>query len=240
MFKTFKLKTQAGLIGFTSLLLFACEPVKQAPPVYRDDSVNKVEVEKDYSSSDLSTPAIKEDFPDDTVKDTVKRNYKNIEWVELMPKDDLDALLNPPSYLDDIEDDAFTSDSFEDQLTSQIENSIANANDDRYQQALVSTEVISEMDNQAIRIPGFIVPLEFNDTQSVTQFFLVPFFGACIHEPPPPPNQIIFVNYPKGFALKSLYDPFWITGVLHTSVVENDMATAAYTLKMDSFEIYKE
>ena len=96
------------------------------------------------------------------------------------------------------------------------------------------------MNNQAIKIPGFIVPLEFNQDQSVTQFFLVPFFGACIHQPPPPPNQIIFVNYPQGLALNSLYDPFWISGLLRTSLVEHEMAVAAYSLQMTSFEPYTE
>ncbi len=96
------------------------------------------------------------------------------------------------------------------------------------------------MDGQAIRIPDFIVPLEFNDKQTITQFYLVPFFGACIHLPPPPPNQIIFVNYPEGLMLNTLYDPFWISGILKTSLIENEMASAAYSMQMQSFEVYTE
>lgn len=161
--------------------------------------------------------------------------FKTVEWTNLMPKEDLDALLNPPSYVTDAEDG-----SFEDQISNQIQNTIAADSDDRYRQALASTRIIAEMDGQAIRIPGFIVPLEFDDEQTITQFFLVPFFGACIHVPPPPPNQIIFVNYPKGLKLDDLYDPFWISGVLKTSQVENKMATAAYSMQMQSFEAYTE
>jgi len=82
------------------------------------------------------------------------------------------------------------------------------------------------MDGQAIQIPDFIVPLEFNDKQTITQFYLVPFFGACIHLPPPPPNQIIFVNYPEGLMLNTLYDPFWISAILKTSLTENAAASA--------------
>ena len=96
------------------------------------------------------------------------------------------------------------------------------------------------MDNQAVKIPGFVVPLEYNEDQTVTQFFLVPFFGACIHQPPPPPNQIIFVNYPKGLALNTIYDPYWISGVLSSSVVEKEIGTAAYTMEMEHGEIYTE
>ena len=164
-----------------------------------------------------------------------KSAFKTIEWTDLMPKEDLDAFLNPPSYIEEIEDG-----SEEDQISNQIQSSIAAARDDSYQQALVSTRVIEEMDGKAVRIPGFIVPLEFDDDQTITRFFLVPFFGACIHVPPPPPNQIIFVDYPKGLKLEALYDPFWISGVIKTSLTENEIATSAYTLTMQHYEEYQQ
>jgi hypothetical protein len=161
--------------------------------------------------------------------------FKTIEWPDLMPQQDLDALLNPPEYLSDIEDG-----SLEDQISSQISSSIAAVMDDRYQQALVSTTIRPEMNGQAIRIPGFIVPLEFSDDQVITEFFIVPFFGACIHVPPPPPNQIIHVKYPEGFKLDALYNPFWLSGVLKTTLMENDMATAAYAMEVHLVEDYTE
>ncbi len=161
--------------------------------------------------------------------------FKSVEWTDLMPKEDLDAILNPPSYVTDVEDG-----SIEDQISSQIKNTIAATSDDRYQQALSSTRIVPEMNGRPIRIPGFIVPLEFDDEQTLTQFFLVPFFGACIHEPPPPPNQIIFVNYPKGLKLDALYDPYWLSGILKTSFVENELARAVYSMQMKSFEVYTE
>ncbi len=80
----------------------------------------------------------------------------------------------------------------------------------------------------------------YNDEQIITEFFLVPYFGACIHMPPPPPNQIIYVKYPKGLILEALYHPFWISGKLKTSLIENDMATAAYALDMEDYEPYSE
>ena len=162
-------------------------------------------------------------------------SFKTIEWTDLMPQEDIDALLNPPSYINDIEDG-----SIEDTISGQVQQAITAANDDPYQRALASTRVMPEMNNKSIRIPGFIVPLEFDDEQIVTQFFLVPFFGACIHVPPPPPNQVIFVNYPKGLKLTALYDPFWISGVLKTSITENDLATSAYSIEMESYESYTE
>lgn len=170
---------------------------------------------------------------DKKVKKTI--SYKTIEWTELMPSSDLEALSNPPEYLTEIEDG-----SPEDQITMSIFNDIPAAEDDRYQQALVSVNIKPEMNQQAIRLPGFIVPLDFDEQEVVTEFFLVPFFGACIHVPPPPPNQIIHVKYPEGFALRNLYDPFWFSGVLTTELIENDMATAAYALEVHSIEVYTE
>lgn len=162
-------------------------------------------------------------------------DFKTVEWTDLMPEDDLDALLNPPDYITEVEDG-----SFEDQISSQIKNTVSEAIDDRYQQALVSTRVVAEMNEQPVRIPGFIVPLEFDEEQAVTRFFLVPFFGACIHVPPPPPNQIIFIEYPQGLKLEALYDPFWVSGVLKTTMIENEVATSAYSMVMDTFEPYTE
>ena len=170
--------------------------------------------------------------------------FSRIIWTDLMPQDDLAALLNPPDYLADIQDG-----SAQDQLGGEFgveggsdagEGLGFSPENDPYQNALHSTRVIEKMDGQAIQLPGFVVPIDFDDDQVITQFFLVPYFGACIHQPPPPPNQIIYVNYPKGVRVNALYDPFWVSGVLNTSIVENGIATSAYTLDMHYFEPYTE
>lgn len=160
--------------------------------------------------------------------------FKTIDWDSLIPEEDLNALLNPPNYLDQLEDDIF-----EDQIAEQLQIDFDSAIDDRYQQALVSTKIIQGLDGQSVRIPGFVVPVEF-DEESITEFFLVPYFGACIHSPPPPPNQIIYVHAPDGLQLNTLYDPFWISGILNTTLVENYMATSAYSMQMKAYEAYTE
>lgn len=164
-------------------------------------------------------------------------SYRTIEWIDLMPQDDLDALLNPPEYLDEIEDG-----SEEDRLSSQFQFQTpqAGAGDDRYQQALKSTRIMPEFDNQKIRIPGYIVPLEFSKDQKVTHFFLVPYFGACIHVPPPPPNQIIYAVYERGITVNHLHEAFWLTGILKTTLTENDVATSTYTLNVAEITPYTE
>ncbi|HMU63712.1 MAG: DUF3299 domain-containing protein [Nitrosomonas sp.] len=168
-----------------------------------------------------------------TAQQALDPSFKTIEWIDLMPQDDLDALLNPPDYLDEIEDG-----SEEDQLSNQFQTAIAQASDDRYQQALVSTHIKPEFDNQKIRLPGFIVPLEFGKNQTITRFFLVPYFGACIHLPPPPPNQIVYGVFDKGLKVDVLHEPFWINGVLHTTLMENDIAKAAYTMTVTEIVPY--
>ena len=171
---------------------------------------------------------------DDTVlSDTDNLVFETIEWPDLMPPEVLAILLNPPEYIAEIEDG-----SAEDQISSQMKSAVNQSEEDAYQQALVSTDVNENLDGALIRIPGFVVPLEFDEEQTISQFFLVPYFGACLHMPPPPPNQIILVNAPKGIQMSALYDPFWIEGQLSTSFQENDMATSAYAMQLQRIEPY--
>lgn len=93
-------------------------------------------------------------------------SYQQLEWTQLMPADDLDALLNPPESLYDIEDG-----SEQDDLDVFKEGDVADPETTRYLQALSSSRVIAEFDQKAIRIPGFIVPLTSNAEQNVTEFF---------------------------------------------------------------------
>jgi hypothetical protein len=58
--------------------------------------------------------------------------------------------------------------------------------------------------------------------------------------PPPPPNQIVYVESDQGITLESLYDPFWVSGKLSTKIFEGETATAAYTMKMAEMELYDE
>ena len=68
----------------------------------------------------------------------------------------------------------------------------------------------------------------------------MPYFGACMHLPPPPPNQIIYAQVKDGMRVDLLFDPIWITGKLLTSLTENGMATSAYSMEVYSIETYEE
>ena len=160
-------------------------------------------------------------------------SYRTLSWSELLPADDLDAMMNPPDYLGDIAEGSAA-----DQLGGQAEGAIAGASNSRYQQALSSERVVESLNSQWVRLPAFIVPLEFDDDYRITEFFLVPYFGACIHMPPPPPNQIVYATYPEGFELDALYDPKWVSGLLQTTLTEGDTATAAYAMTVNSISEY--
>jgi len=160
--------------------------------------------------------------------------YNTIEWTQLIPQDDLEALLNQPDFLSAIEDG-----SAEDQLNSEIKSDIGDTPESAYQRALVSANVVPDFDSQNIRLPGFIVPLEFDEDFVVTEFFLVPYFGACLHSPPPPPNQIVYVKHSEGIKLESLEQPFWISGLLTTVGEVNDTAHAAYSMTAKGIELYE-
>ena len=92
---------------------------------------------------------------------------------------------------------------------------------------------------QAVRIPGFIVPLE-DSKDGMKEFLLVPYFGACVHSPPPPSNQIVHV-LPRSPAkgLRSM-DPVWISGVLATAQTDSYMGTASYRIEAVSVAPYTE
>ena len=170
-----------------------------------------------------------------TINAASATDYEEIDWVALMPEDDLSALLNRPEFLNDIADGS-AADSVDSFASKQLEDEQAQ----RYQQALVSTRVIEAFDGKAIRIPGFIVPLEQNDEQEATAFFVVPYFGACLHMPPPPPNQILYVEYKEGIAVENLYDPYWFEGTVKIDNHESALGTSAYSLVLDSFALYEE
>jgi hypothetical protein len=90
-----------------------------------------------------------------------------------------------------------------------------------------------------IRIAGFMVPLEWGKRE-VKEFLLVPYFGACIHVPPPPANQIIHVVADKPFKSKEGMDAVWVNGVIELAVSKTDMGDSGYRMRAKKVEIYKE
>lgn len=94
--------------------------------------------------------------------------------------------------------------------------------------------VVPALEGQRIRLPGYVVPLETNVRGAVTEFLLVPYFGACIHVPPPPSNQIVHVRYPAGVMQETLYQPYWIQGTLAVQSYSTELAQAGYSMTAET------
>lgn len=98
--------------------------------------------------------------------------------------------------------------------------------------------VNAKMDGRKVRLPGYVVPLEEN-AAGMTEFLLVPYFGACIHTPPPPANQIVHVLPRAGSKLKSM-DVVWVDGTLKAQRNDSGMGVSGYRLDAEAVIPYVE
>jgi hypothetical protein len=102
-----------------------------------------------------------------------------------------------------------------------------------------SYEANHALDGKRIKVPGFVVPLERSADGRISDFLLVPYFGACIHLPPPPPNQVVYVRMRAGTGMRSIDDALWVTGTLRTALHRSDLGAAVYTLDGEKLEPYR-
>jgi hypothetical protein len=126
-----------------------------------------------------------------------------------------------------------------------LSNGILSDADPRAQQALKKLREIwdnaptnGKVDGQKIRIPGYVVPLE-ESKAGLKEFLLVPYFGACIHTPPPPSNQIVHVLPAKAASFRSM-DTVWVNGTLRVARHDSVMGASSYRLEATTVEPYVE
>jgi len=98
-----------------------------------------------------------------------------------------------------------------------------------------STGVRTEWNGQIVRMPGYTVPIAF-DGDLVTEFILVPYVGACIHVPPPPANQLVYVTTETPFQSAGVFDPVTVTGVFHTTPTSTRLAEIGYMMSASSVD----
>ncbi len=99
--------------------------------------------------------------------------------------------------------------------------------------------VVEELNGKTVRLPGYTVPFSFAAKAEVSEFLLVPYFGACLHNPPPPPNQTVYIKLDKPMPLKDISQAVWIEGVLTTTTQRSDLADTAYTINATLVEEYE-
>lgn len=107
----------------------------------------------------------------------------------------------------------------------------------KMQQAFDNAPVNASLDGAQVKIPGYIVPLEQKKAGEITEFLLVPYFGACIHTPPPPANQILHVHPAKAAKFRAM-DAVWVVGTLKTARSDSGMGVAGYRLDAQSVTAY--
>ena len=99
--------------------------------------------------------------------------------------------------------------------------------------------VVKDLNGEKIRIPGYVVPLDFSAKSEHSEFLLVPYFGACLHTPPPPPNQIIFVKAAPAVKLGNIYEPIWLEGTIRTGEFNSELGNSAYEVSLSKAEPYE-
>ncbi len=133
------------------------------------------------------------------------------EW---LPEQLLEGLSEDGVSLDQISDDDPRADAIMDKITALWKKA----------------PVVDALDGQRVKLPGFVVPLAFDQVE-LSAFLLVPYFGACIHVPPPPANQIVYVVLPEGKSYRGgVFDTVWVTGDLRIERFSSAMGDAGYRL----------
>ena len=150
----------------------------------------------------------------------------NLNWQDLLPQNEQEAFEN---YREPTEEE----------FIRQITEAIEIATDRSYQPPPPSTNVVDRLLGKAVSLSGFIVPIDMNEDRSIRSYFLVPYYGACIHYPPPPPNQMVFVELAdEGFSELDLQQAYTVSGFLNQELFEDPLGTSAYTLNVTSIQTF--
>lgn len=147
-------------------------------------------------------------------------DVRELQWSELIPADAPPP--PPPVAMHDL---------------SQLADALAAEAGPAAAQQSPAEPVVKELDGVQVKLPGYIVPLEVGEDGRVTEFLLVPYFGACIHVPPPP--SIVHATSELGVKVDELYQPFWIEGPLKVEHASSELADAGYRMEAQKIYLYE-
>lgn len=155
------------------------------------------------------------------LKGTPAPNYREIGWDELMPKD-----WDPMA-------------PFKGLNLSRLKDSDPKAIEalEILKTTWADAPVEPSLDGKRVKLAGFVVPLE-RKGNAVLELLLVPYFGACIHTPPPPANQIVHVVLKKPAAGMQMMDAFWVSGTLSLQRGDSSMGIYGYRMAGERVEAY--
>lgn len=137
-------------------------------------------------------------------------DYVDLEWTDLIPEG---QPVIPPA----------------------IQSLLNHDGPDMSRQQPPSNGARTDWNGEIVRLPGFIVPIDHKGT-GVTAFILVPFVGACVHVPPPPANQLVFVTTEKPYESSGMFEAVNVIGMFGTVATSTQLADIAYALSADRIE----
>lgn len=97
---------------------------------------------------------------------------------------------------------------------------------------------VDTLNGETVRMPGYMLPLDTGG-DGVREFILTPYVGACIHVPPPPPNQLILVTTEKPWPARALFEAIWVTGTIRVEPLSTNLAEIGYNLTADTIEAFE-
>ncbi|MDX2180028.1 MAG: DUF3299 domain-containing protein [Bryobacteraceae bacterium] len=101
------------------------------------------------------------------------------------------------------------------------------------------SDEVKAIDGKTVRVPGYIVPLD-DDSNQLTEFLLVPYMGACIHTPPPPANQMVYVKMLRGErASFALMDAVWVEGTIFVGRRSSPYGPTFYSMTARRVDAYR-
>ena len=155
-----------------------------------------------------------------------------MEWDQLMPPGYVESLIEEATKNQSKMKDLFSFDDSSEEAQTAYEELKAK---------LSSAPIVPELNDEFVKLAGFVVPLDFDfDTETFKQFLLVPYYGACIHVPPPPSNQIVHISSQEPLDQEWLDYAVWATGTLKTKSVYSEYGFAGYSMPEAKLDVYKE
>jgi hypothetical protein len=211
------------LLCVVAIVLAGCSRETAPPvPVERDDGAALARAAADgtmaarrHAARSGLAPAVTGGAvaPEPTAPHKAHDGYADVDWTDLMPRAELDALRRGD----------------------------APAVDHRGARRMTqsgSFHTVFTYTGRRIRLAGYVVPVAFDDAEHVREFLFVPYFGACIHVPPPPPNQLVHVTLAQSVRAPDPWEPQWLRGTLREERVDGDLGNAAYVMDDASLAPY--
>lgn len=180
----------------------------------------------------LTSDIVYETKQNDLLNKFSSQQLRHLRWADLLPRLEKSILERYQRSLSPKPESI-------DQVSTQVLRSIEASTDEQYHDAMFSTNTVASFRQQSVTLDGFFVPIEFHEDKTPSLIFIVPYYGACIHFPPPPPNQIVFARLTPGFTSSSLEQAYSFSGILQQGLFEDIVGTSAYKMDITKIETFQ-